>query len=361
MLAEALSAQPDLDVHLVLSEKVDDKFTKGSFQVHKVLPGYPHEAKGAARPFRQLVYYALQRRRMGTVLDELRPDIVHTQDFHWVTAPLEYRTMKRSGRRLCYTVHNVVMHTVPKRLKGLFLSRSRESYRLCDQLFVHADVLKAELEDFLKPHVPPIAVTPHGVLYQASGSDSHLTEARLQKKKLLFFGQARPNKGLDVLLDAIPFLGGYELTIAGERNGAAYWGSEIQPRISNLLAKNISISVEDRFVRDEDLPGLFQRHSCVALPYTRDFHSQSGILFLALGAGLPVVATDVGALGTTVRRMGIGEVVPPNDPESFARAVELVHHRPPEELDAKLLAAKEEWSWSRCAELTAEAYRKLRT
>ena len=358
MLASALAEDANLDVHLVLSENVEEKFAIGKYTAHRVLPAYPHAAKGAARVTQQVRYYAGLQKRIGSFLNELKPDVVHTQDFHWANAPLEYQAMRRNGRKLFYTVHNVVMHSMPKRIRPLAIQRTRKAYRLCDLLFVHDDILKTQLRNFLESEKPEIAVTPHGILLQAGSSQSPITAERLDTKRLLFFGLARANKGLDIALDAFSQLEGYELTIAGKSGGSSYWESEIAPRVENLLARSKRISVDDRFIDDQELPDLFNRHSCVLLPYTRAFQSQSGILFLALGARVPVVATDVAALGTTVRRMGIGEVAPPDDPESFARAIDLLHHRDPRELDSRFTDSQDEWSWARCAKLTAEAYRR---
>jgi glycosyltransferase involved in cell wall biosynthesis len=44
------------------------------------------------------------------------------------------------------------------------------------------------------------------------------------------------------------------------------------------------------------------------------------VLATAIGHGRPVVVTDVGSLGETVRDFGLGEVVPPGDAEALAEA-----------------------------------------
>src|SRR5207253_4105308 len=65
---------------------------------------------------------------------------------------------------------------------------------------------------------------------------------------------------------------------------------------------------------------LFRETSVVVLPYT-SFASQSGVLHDAYAHGRPVVVTDVGALGDTVREDGTGLVVPPGDPVALGRAI----------------------------------------
>ena len=49
------------------------------------------------------------------------------------------------------------------------------------------------------------------------------------------------------------------------------------------------------------------------------------MLFDAYECGVPVVVTDVGAIGPTVRADGSGWVVPPDDAHAFAEAVSAAH------------------------------------
>ena len=56
------------------------------------------------------------------------------------------------------------------------------------------------------------------------------------------------------------------------------------------------------------------------LPYT-SFSSQSGVLADAYAHGKPMIVTDVGALGPTVRADETGLVVAPSDVESLAFAI----------------------------------------
>ena len=62
---------------------------------------------------------------------------------------------------------------------------------------------------------------------------------------------------------------------------------------------------------------LFAQASIVVLPYT-SFASQSGVLHDAYGHGRPVVVTDVGALGRSVREDGTGLVAPPGEAAELA-------------------------------------------
>jgi glycosyltransferase involved in cell wall biosynthesis len=65
---------------------------------------------------------------------------------------------------------------------------------------------------------------------------------------------------------------------------------------------------------------LFSQASWVVLPYTA-FHSQSGVLADAYAYRVPLIVSDVGALGPTVRDDQTGFVVPPCDAAALASAL----------------------------------------
>ena len=73
-----------------------------------------------------------------------------------------------------------------------------------------------------------------------------------------------------------------------------------------------------RFVTEDEIADVMEEAAVVVLPY-REIES-SGVLATALGHGRPVVVTDVGSLGDTVREFDAGAVVPPEDPAALADA-----------------------------------------
>src|SRR5215211_7916726 len=104
---------------------------------------------------------------------------------------------------------------------------------------------------------------------------------------------------------------------------------------------------------------LFEQSSLVVLPYT-SFSAQSGVLHDALAYGLPVVVTDVGALGESVRRWGIGQVVPPDDDAALAGAIrEMLVPSRYQQVSAVVDRVRNELSWKRAAEIAIEAYRSV--
>jgi glycosyltransferase involved in cell wall biosynthesis len=87
-------------------------------------------------------------------------------------------------------------------------------------------------------------------------------------------------------------------------------------------------------------------------------------LFDAMGAGVPVVASDLPGLGPIVRDTGCGELCDPEDPADIARAIHAILDAPPERRaayrEACLAAARGAYAWERQAATLLELYGGLR-
>ena len=137
---------------------------------------------------------------------------------------------------------------------------------------------------------------------------------------LLFFGALRYDKGPDVLLEALQRLEGDWHAVMAGRPG---WLSEAQAaRYRRRLTDPARVILRLGFVPDADVPRYFEAADAVVLPYRSAFLGTSGVLQRAAGAGKPVIATDVGDIGSTVRTAGLGVVVEPDDPEALQQALQ---------------------------------------
>lgn len=285
---------------------------------------------------------------------KVRPDVnvVHFQEFAPWLAPYFFTRIKQLGKRIVYTVHNVKPHS--KR----FLTRFyREAWLRCDALIVHSISLKQELSQLLGRQHPPIFVVPHGVWSADSTISFPKIEPRLAQRHLLFFGVIRENKGLHHLLDAMLELSGFSLTIAGSaQDHLPYFEREILPRLDNLRAREICVDLREGFLPNSEVPDLFRSSSALVLPY-ENFSAQSGVLYLALAHELPVIASDTGALGETVRAHSCGLVIANSHPETIVRAVQGLHNDPAlHAVGANLKQVKQQLSWAHAAELTTATY-----
>ena len=133
---------------------------------------------------------------------------------------------------------------------------------------------------------------------------------------VLFFGTLRANKGLDVLGEAMrrhPSLD-IRLTIAGRGDRRLEASAQAMAEVDGRVTAEIGQVTLQRKRQ------LFCQASIVVLPYVA-FSSQSGVLHDAYGHGRPVLVTDVGALGETVREDETGVVVAAQDPDALAMAI----------------------------------------
>jgi glycosyltransferase involved in cell wall biosynthesis len=128
----------------------------------------------------------------------------------------------------------------------------------------------------------------------------------LQPLKLLFVGSLIPRKGVDVLLNALAYLGSsssWRLTIAGD-------GPEMCSLIK--LARRLRISDKLIFltsVPPSKIPLLMANHHVLILPS----HSEGrpNVVLEAMAAALPIVATDIDGTRELVGRDQNGWLFPP--------------------------------------------------
>jgi len=158
--------------------------------------------------------------------------------------------------------------------------------------------------------------------------------------RLLFLGFVRPYKGLDIALEAQRVLvekgEDISLTVAGE-----FWEPvEVwQERVSRAGLTD-RVNLQPGYASDDRLRELLRTHHILVAPYRSA--TQSGVIPIAIAAGRPVVATNVGGLAEQVRDSIDGAVIAPDDPQAFGAGIERVG-RALEELAAGARQRADAW------------------
>jgi glycosyltransferase involved in cell wall biosynthesis len=232
------------------------------------------------------------------------------------------------GRRVVLTVHNVNREARDGKDSMLNRLTLRIQYRLTDHLFVHTNEMKRELEADYGVPASRISVIPFGI--NSTVPNTALTRAEARKrlglpdaaKIVLFFGNIAPYKGVEYLVGAFQRIADEipecMVLIAGRPKGSeSYWAQIDRQMDSSGLASRIVRRIE--YVPDEETEVYFKAADVLALPYVSVF--QSGVLFLAYNFGLPVIATDVGALKDDVVEGMTGFVCKPTDEASLAETL----------------------------------------
>ena len=319
------------------------------------LSGYRRRAAGALD--RCLRWGLRDRQVAGWVLGRDGVAGVHYQASAGLATWPALARLRASGVPALLTVHNVRPHErrawEPQAVRERI---DRAVYGGFDALLVHSAGLRRELEALLGSGGPPVYVVAHGVA--AAAAPATPLAVRMARRRLVFVGAPRPNKGLPVLLEAMRHLPGYSLTLAGYHSLDVYRRTVLDPLIAAARGRGVRIDVMEGFLGEAEMEAALAEPSAVVLPYL-DFSAQSGVLSQALSLGLPVVASDVGALGETVREYGTGVAVPPGDPAALAAGVRTLEQMPPAGLEAALLSASRACSWERTAAATVRVYEEV--
>lgn len=172
------------------------------------------------------------------------------------------------------------------------------------------------------------------------------------RDEFVFVGRLREFKGVHHALRALPAIEKtlgrpVRFTIVGEgpmREKLAAIAAGLD-RAEGALPIRFTGWLEPEKVRD-----VYASASLLVLPSLVEGHPN--VILEAMAMGLPCVASDVPGIREVVESGRTGILVPPEDPESIARAVcEILGHAPfRDKMGRAARAAAEECSWDRVAE-----------
>jgi glycosyltransferase involved in cell wall biosynthesis len=287
-------------------------------------------------------WQGLLGRQVGLIAKRAGAQVVHQQ---WlINPPLEatiWRAMRKAIRRsvpLIYTAHEVFPHEPALGEVG-DQQLYRALYREPERLIVHGETLRRQAIEDAGVAPERVQVVRHGnahALADAVGAPS-AAEARRSlgldrgDRVILFFGFVRQYKGLDVLLLALerlrrrPGMERAVLLLAGflhrtERAAPRSWEGSYYGGLARSLRLDSALRVATDYIPIEEVGRYFAAADVICLPYRGG--SQSGVIQLAYAFARPVVVTRVGSLAEAVDDGRSGLLVPPEDPEALADALE---------------------------------------
>jgi glycosyltransferase involved in cell wall biosynthesis len=193
----------------------------------------------------------------------------------------------------------------------------RTMYARLDFVFVHGERSRSEF----------CATWPRANLEVVPHGDERIFSEQppppSEEERLLFFGEWRKVKGLDVLMRAFEELAERQphvrLTIAGEPCPA-----DMDPDVVRrwAAAQDGRVRVEDRYIPVSEVWALFGSARAVVTPYLVGY--QSGVVHLAMTMSRAVVASDVGDLSSVVVDGETGLTVAAGDPQALSQALERI-------------------------------------
>lgn len=319
---------------------------------------------GRAHPITRGVRYLFASLRTAWHARRRGARLAHFHLFH--AGPLELFQLclaRLAGLRLVVTAHDV--QPLAPGASGSAPWMTRVAYALADRIVAHNDTSRNALRADLGVDAKRVAVIPHGNYLPGRPPLPARAEARERlgvdpgDRVVLFFGQIKAAKGLDVLLRATAHLRScvpsLRVLVVGK-----VWKDDFgaYERLIEELDIQRHCDIRIGYVPDERVPDYFAAADIVALPYRKIY--QSGALLMAMSYGTPVIASDIDAMKETVADGESGFLFREGSPEDLGRRLGEALSDPArlESVGRRgLRQVTAQNDWDRIGELTADAYR----
>lgn len=285
---------------------------------------------GHTRPLRRKMRFLTAQfanpMRLARRAAEQGADVVHLCNINYLTFPMWERALRRSGARIVATAHDV------RRSKPMISHRYEDRqlkrfYERADALFVHSEAQADDLMEFAGVHRSHVHVVPHGP-YDYGRPTASRDEIRSrwgwprEKQVALFFGNIRDDKNLDVLLQALrDHAEAVHLVVAGRGSGGPHRDVASYKRMVERLGLTQHVTFRDEYIPDTEIPDLFEASDWAALPYSRRFTSQSGVLNVAAWYRRPVLMSSSPTFEETLAQANVGLLVEPDDVAALSAGI----------------------------------------
>jgi glycosyltransferase involved in cell wall biosynthesis len=317
----------------------------------------------------QAVRFSVLSRAWAAALGRAAPDADVWQSEGLITLPICLGLARRRGGKVVYDSRDVHLESgrfarLPRPWRAMLAWRERRWARVCDALVTvsepYAELLERGLGrevDAIVRNCPPASVPadqPVRILHEQLGLAS-------DDRVVLYLGQVAPGRGVDELIRAIGLVERAVLIVAGF--GPTY------ERCRTLAA---SQRHADRIhflpgVPPSEIAALNAAADVAAMPVqpttVNHRYNTPTKLFDAMGAGTPIVASDLPGMGPIVRATGCGVLCDPMSASDIARAIREIVDAPPERRqafrEACLRAARETYNWESQVERLIDLYGRL--
>ena len=245
-----------------------------------------------------------------------RPDVIH---FQWLPLPIVDRRFLKRLRAiapLVLTVHDTnPFNGSPT--GSLQRMGAHAAFADFDRLIVHTEQGRARLLAHGEG-MDRVTVMPHGLLGRAlSGAAADTMQSEIT---FLLFGKIKRYKGADLLIAAFA---GMDPALRAQSRlrivGKPYIDVELLRQQARQLGVADRLTIEPRFVGDEEVGGIFAPGVIASFPY-REIEA-SGVLSLAITFGRPILAARLGGFIEAVQDGEHGLLFPPEDVAALTTAM----------------------------------------
>jgi len=226
-------------------------------------------------------------------------------------ARLAARKVKQSGKsvRVLYTPHGGSLHYEPGTPQGmLFLGLERQLSRLTDGLIFESDYSRRIYEAKIGAPQCAVRVIPNGLLPSDFREHAPVPEAR----DVLFIGELRKLKGVDVLLEALA------RTRSPRPPTATIVGAGPNQQEFTSFAKSLGLSKRVVFTGVMPAADAFPLGRLLVVPSRAE--SFPYIVLEGAATGIPILASNVGGIPEITSGSKV-ELLAPGDVDGLSRAI----------------------------------------
>jgi glycosyltransferase involved in cell wall biosynthesis len=262
--------------------------------------------------------------RAVVAIRQEKPDLVL---FQWWTTFWSFafafiaKALQKHKICIAYLIHNVIPHEA--RPWDRFLAKM--ALGAGNAFLVQSQGQKSALLSLIPTARVELVEHPVYDMFSEQKMDQNEARQRLGLPKdlpiILFFGIVRPYKGLGLLIEAIGelFTEGQQvgLYIAGE-----FW-EDVEKYKEQIKRLNLDgqVWIDNRYIPNEELPAIFSAADIFAAPYTNA--TQSGAIKMALGFGMPIIASEAVVEAQSITQNLSIKVIPSSDCLSLKKAIQL--------------------------------------
>lgn len=303
---------------------------------------------------------------LNSIVDAKRSGamIAHFHIYHFSTVELMNILLARLIGLACVSTVHDVQSFETNNDKARISVLNRLGILLNKRLIVHSDLAYEELR-YIGADQEKIKQVPHrdtDFLYSQDRVDQATARKTIGFKDdaimLLFFGQIKRVKGLDILLSAIPYMDKrVHVMVVGK-----CWKQELSTYLELLDSENIKdrVTFVNSFIPNEMVPFYFWASDIVCLPYKKIY--QSGVVLRALDYGSTIIASDLPPLKAMISDGETGLLFRSEDPIDLASKVnELATDKLKRDRLAKNAKAfvDHHYGWPIIAEATKAVYEEI--
>lgn len=260
----------------------------------------------------KLLYLILGYLKAFIISKRNKIQVVHFQLFHlgFQNVMVLWIAKNMFGLNIVVTLHDI------DSFRGHNSSwLQKRAFNLVDEFIVHNKFSYQQLVAKLN-NGNNVSIVPHGDYLNFVSCLPYSSKLN-SKFKLLFFGQIKEVKGLEVLLKAIHILNknisDVSLTIAGKP-----WGTD-KEKYLNLIdeykLKN-NIVTNFNYIPNEEVASYFKACDLVVLPYKKIY--QSGVLLLTMSYGRAALCSDLDAFKEIIEDNKSGYLFKSEDEQDLA-------------------------------------------